>query len=99
MVSLARRYGLSPVAQALRVNYTGLKRHVEASPAPPHHAVRTGVASFVEVPLSAWPAAENVREWVIELEDRAGCKLRLRMPPGESVPALTVAQGLWKQRA
>ena len=31
MVRLARRYGLSPVAQVLRVNYTALKRHLAAT--------------------------------------------------------------------
>src|ERR1035441_6612950 len=33
MVRLARRYGLSRVAQVLRVNYTGLKHHLVASSA------------------------------------------------------------------
>ena len=99
MVPLARRYGLSPVAQVLRVNYSGLKRQVEASQTPPPPALRTVAPSFVEVPLRAWPATDSVREWVMELEDRAGCKLTLRVPPGQSVAALTLAQGLWKQRA
>ena len=99
MVRLARRYGLSPIAQALRVNYSGLKRRVVASQASQDHEVGTATPGFVEVPVKAWPAAENARAWVIELEDRAGCKLTLRMPPGENVAALALAQGLWSGRA
>jgi len=99
MVPLARRYGVSPVAQALRVNYNGLKRHVQASQGLHHHGSGTGTPSFVEVPVRVWPASEKAHEWVIELEDRAGSKLTLRMPPGESVAALTLAQGLWRARA
>ncbi len=99
MVPLATRYGLSPIAQALRVNYSALKRHVVARQTPQDHEVGTARPSFVEVPVKAWPGAENAHAWVIELEDRAGCKLRLRMPPGESGVALTLAQGLWRGRA
>ena len=35
LVPLARVHGVSPVAQALRLNYTALKRHLVAEPAPP----------------------------------------------------------------
>jgi hypothetical protein len=99
MVPLARRYGLSPIAQALRVNYSGLKHQVAASQVAQDHEVGTAMPSFVEVPVKAWPAAENAHAWVIELEDRAGCKLTLRMPPAEGVTVLTLAQGLWRGRA
>ena len=100
MVPLARRYGVSPVAQALRVNYSGLKHHVQASQTPPTLGAGGGATpSFVEVPVQTWPTAEKAHEWVIELEDGAGCKLTLRMPPGQSVAALTLAQGLWSGRA
>ena len=99
MVALATHYGLSPIAQALRVNYSALKRQVVARQTPPDHDVGTARPSFVEVPVKAWPAAENAHAWVMELEDRAGCKLTVRMPPGESGAALTLAQGLWRGRA
>jgi hypothetical protein len=99
MVPLAQRYGVSPVAQALRVNYSGLKHYVQASQAPSSPEAGSVTPSFVEVPVRAWPTAEKAHEWVIELEDGAGCKLTLRLPPGQSVAALTLAQGLWKERA
>jgi hypothetical protein len=97
MVPLAQRYGLNPIAQALKVNYYSLKRHVDASAAlaaEPSSRVR-GEAGFVEVPVSGWP---NGAPWIIELEDRAGCKLTLRTASCESVMAMSVAQGLWRQR-
>lgn len=96
MVPLARRYGLSPVAQALRVNYNGLKGHVMGGPAPPGCGSSTVAPAFVEVPVRA---SSGDSLWVIELEERDGCKLTLRLPPSESVAALALAQGLWRQRA
>jgi len=96
MVRLARRYGLSPVAQVLRVNYTALKHHLTATVAP--QAPRSGAiaAEFVEVPMTACPSAAP---WVIELEDRDGSKLTLRLAQTDSVGALALAQGLWRQRS
>ena len=96
MVRLARRYGLRRVAQVLRVNYTGLKHHLVASSDP--QAPRSGAiaAEFVEVPMSACPGGSP---WVIELEDRDGSKLTLRLAQTDSAGALALAQGLWRQRS
>lgn len=96
MVLLARRYGLSPIAQALRVNYNGLKRRLGSAPSRPTRGLGTVVPRFVEMPLPAWPGGP---QWVIELEDRGGCKLTLRLPANESAAALALAKGLWEQRA
>ena len=95
MARLARRYGLSQVAQVLRVNYTALKHHLAAAAAP--HAPRsdTNAAEFVEVPMTACPDSQ----WVIELEDGEGSKLTLRLAQTDSAGALALAQGLWRQRA
>ena len=96
MVRLARRYGLSRVAQVLRVNYTALKHHLVATAAP--QAPRSGAiaAEFVEVPMTACPSGS---QWVIELEDRKGSKLTLRLAQTDSAAALALAQGLWRQRS
>ena len=95
MVRLARRYGLSRVAQVLRVNYTALNRHLVATAAP--QAPRSGAiaAGFVEVPMRVCPNSQ----WVIELEDGEGSKLKLRLAQTDSAGALALAQGLWRQRA
>ena len=96
MANLARAYGLSPVAQALSVNYTALKGHLVTSAATQAPGAGTGPAPFVEVPLPGWP---EVPQWVIELEDRSGSKLTLRLTPGDRAAVLALAQGLWGLRA
>ena len=95
MVRLARRYGLSRVAQVLRVNYTALKHRLVATAAP--QVPRSGAiaAEFVEVPMTARPNSQ----WVIELEDRQGSKLTLRLAQIDRASALALAQGLWRHRS
>jgi hypothetical protein len=95
MVPLARAHGVGLVARALRVNYTGLKKHVLTD------SVTTplGVGSppgFIELPITPELAASPA---VIELEDRLGLKLTLRLVPGGNVEALTLARELWRARA
>ena len=98
MATLARGHGLSPVAQALGVNYTALKRHLVASPTPEPSRAGAVPPGFVEVPVATWPPDQS-GQWVIELEDRRGWKLTLRLAQSESVAALALAQGLWRQRS
>ena len=50
-MTLAREYGLSPVARALKVNYTALKHHLLASPLGQASRADRGPAGFVEVPV------------------------------------------------
>jgi hypothetical protein len=51
---------------------------------------------FVEVPITACPTGS---QWAIELEDRGGLKLTLRLAQTDSASALALAQGLWRQRS
>ena len=96
LVPLARVHGVSPVAQALRLNYTALKRHLVAEPAPPAGGTATDPARFVEVQVAPWASGPPR---VIELEDRLGAKLTLRLAPEDRPQFLALAQGLWRQRA
>ena len=96
MVRLARHYGLSRVAQVLRVNYTGLKRHLVASSTPQGPRIDAIAAEFVEVPIAACPGGP---QWVIELDDHDGSKLTLRLAQTDSASALALAQGLWRHRS
>ena len=96
MVRLARRYGLSRVAQVLRVNYTGLKHPLVASSVPQLPRADAIATEFVEVPITACPGGS---QWVIELEDRDGSKLTLRLAQTDSAAALALAQGLWRHRS
>jgi hypothetical protein len=95
MVTLARDYGLNPVAHALNVNYAALQRHLAPCPTPKASAVGAKAPGFVEVPVAAWP---GVPQCVIELEDRRGSKLTVRLAQSESLAALALAQGLWRHR-
>jgi hypothetical protein len=76
MVRLARRYGLSRVAQVLRVNYTALKHHLVATAAPQAPPSGAIAAEFVEVPMSACPSSQ----WVITGLVGTGRKLVLGRP-------------------
>jgi hypothetical protein len=96
MASLAREYGLNPVARSLGINYTALKRHLVGGAVGPAAVGGTGPAAFLEVPM---PAGSLSWGWVIELEDRCGRKLTLRAAQSDGAAVLALAQGLWEQRA
>jgi hypothetical protein len=93
IVPLAQAHGVSPVAQGLRLNYTALKQRTCARDL--RSPVSDPLGGFVEVPLVTPP---GTAPWVIELEDGRGAKLTLRVAGGEISTALTLAQGLWRQR-
>ena len=90
---LARAHGVSPVARALRLNYTALQQRTLAGGVAPPAGNRHD--AFVEVPVASWPGATH---WSIELEDRRGAKMTVRLAGGEAATVLAVAQGLWRQR-
>lgn len=95
MVPLARAHGLSSVARALKVNYTGLKDHLLADSA----ATPLGVGSrpgFVELPMAQGLVDPPT---VIELEDPRGLKLTVRLAQGGNLEALALVWELWRERA
>jgi hypothetical protein len=69
---LALKFGVSRTAHALRLRYYGLKSRMESA------ARREGAGpAFVEIiPAAARP------EYVVEFEDRAGRKMRIRLATG-----------------
>lgn len=93
IVPLAQSHGVSPVARALRLNYTALQQRTLAGSA----SVLAGNSSdgFVEVAVPSWPGGAR---WSIELEDRRGAKMTVRLAGGEAATVLALAQGLWRQR-
>jgi hypothetical protein len=84
------------VAQVLGVNYAALKHHLLATAAPAAALPGALTAEFVEVPMSV---SANGPPWVIELEDRGGLKLTLRLAQSDSASVLALAQGLWRHRS
>jgi hypothetical protein len=90
---LAQSHGVNPVARALRLNYAALRQRTLAGRAP----VPAGKpsAGFVEVAVPPWPVGMPCS---IELEDRRGAKLTVRLGCAEATTVLAVAQGLWRHR-
>ena len=90
---LAQSHGVNPVARALRLNYAALRQRTLAGRAP----VPAGKpsAGFVEVAVPPWPVGVPCS---IELEDRRGAKLTVRLGCAEATTVLAVAQGLWRHR-
>ena len=86
IAGLGRGFGVNRVCRALRVDYYGLKRRVQGSPAQDQRA-------FIEVPLSASIASAGD---VVELEDRQGRKMTLRLSPAHRGDALALVQSFWK---
>jgi hypothetical protein len=96
IVPLAQSHGVSPVARALRLNYTALQsRCVEMARRAPMLAGNSA-EGFVEVAVPSWPGGAP---WSIELEDRHGAKMTVRLAGGEVATVLALAQEFWRQRS
>ena len=95
MTKLGRTYGISPVSAALRVEYYALKERVGGSSQAicPSPRVRPTFIELKPLPTSQ-PAVCQV-----ELEDRSGSKMILRLDPGSGVDALALVQAFWRRGA
>ena len=73
----AKRYGLNPTAQALRLDYNRLKKHMGATreQAKPRKQIRPAPA-FVEL---IGPTAGATTDCHIEVESERGAKVRLEL--------------------
>jgi hypothetical protein len=73
---LAKRYGVNPTARALRLEYAGLQRHMQAQgqPKPKRKHVVAEPLNFLEFVA---PGAKPVTNCVVEVESTQGAKLRL----------------------
>lgn len=93
MTKLARAYGVSRVSAALRVEYYALKDRVggsqKSTPVLPPM-----LPNFIE--LKPLPTAQAA-VCLVELEDRAGSKMTLRLEPGMGVDALALLEAFWRR--
>jgi hypothetical protein len=89
---LARRHGINPIARALHLDYYGLKRRVQARSS--HRNGQSGSPAFVEVQL------EPTRPWEcqVQLEDRRGAKMSLRLVGGGAAEVATLVQSFWRRQ-
>jgi hypothetical protein len=73
----ARRFGLNPTAQALRLDYNRLKKHMATPPGPVKRTKQVDpVPAFVEL-IGAIPQVTT--DCRIEVESDHGAKLRLEL--------------------
>ena len=84
---LATEYGLSKTAVALKLNYEGLRKHVEQS-----NAESPSTAPFVELPANTFSLAS---ECTIEWEDSDGASMRMHLKGGEVPDALALCRDFW----
>jgi hypothetical protein len=76
----AARFGVHPTARALGLDYAALKRQMTSAAIP----ARTAASSFVELLPSV---RSSQPECVVELESKAGTKLRIELR-GSAIPDL-----------
>ena len=98
IVPLAQAHGVSPVARALGINYTTLKERTVVGANGVSLQVEKRADGFIELPVAAPGPWSTSSQWTIELEDRQGAKLTLRLAQAETTTALALAQGLWSRR-
>lgn len=98
IVPLARAHGVSPVARALGVNYTTIKERTVVGAQGASRPVEKQTACFIEVPMAKPGPWATSCQWTMELEDRQGTKLTLRLAQADTTTALELAQGLWSRR-
>ncbi len=80
--ALGETYGVNRTAQALRLDYYDLKRHVEAAGGRSGSPGPGTAATFVEV------LPQPGGECVVEIEDRRGAKMTIRLSGPVDVVAL-----------
>jgi hypothetical protein len=74
---LGKRYGVNPTARALRLEYAGLQRHMQAQGHKPKRKHAAGPPpNFLEFVA---PGAKPVTNCVVEVESTQGGKLRLEL--------------------
>ncbi|MCP4305420.1 MAG: hypothetical protein GY788_11195 [bacterium] len=88
-VEAAREHGVSRVAQALGLDYYGLKKRLKPT-AEVSESARPAESGFVEIPLFA-----SAPECVLELQDVQGARLRVELRGSMAARCETLAQALW----
>lgn len=92
---LARTYGPSRVGRVLQLGYAQLQGRL-AGPGPVGATALPGpvqAPAFVEVALDG---ASDSAGCTLELENRLGAKMTIRLPSGKAAPLVALAQALWR---
>ena len=85
--NLSDDYRISEIANALRLNYTDLHRHIQSRTSPV-----TPECAFVEVDRSC---SGTVSGYMIELEDRFGSRIKVSCSGGSSMNLIELIKTFW----
>jgi len=82
-VALAKEFGICPIARALPVDYTALRKRVELPP-------RAGLVkpTFVQLPATVAPAAAPSA--TIEISARDGSRMLIHLEAGRGIEAASI---------
>jgi hypothetical protein len=95
-VKLAGRYGISRTARVLRVAYYSLQERVaKATSASAAGSATQPAATFVELAVSSRPGAG---ECLLEWEDAAGAKMRIRLQGVATPDLVALSRSFWEAR-
>ena len=86
MTPVARLHGVNRVCRALRIDYYALKRRVQGT--------GPAAAAFVEVISPIGSAATGD---IVEVEDRRGRKMTLRLSSANRADTLALIQSFWRR--
>jgi hypothetical protein len=75
-VGLAKRYGLNPTARALRLDYTGLRKRMDARDHAKPKGKEPSASAFVEL---VGPVTGPLTSCSVEVESLQGSKLRFEL--------------------
>jgi len=93
-ISLAGPYSLHQISKGLRLNHTALKDRVEISRnVIPEEAPPT---TFVELPPLNQPIP--IEEFSLNLENKAGAKMKIHVKGHTDIDLLALTQTFWRQR-
>lgn len=90
---LARQHGVNPVARALHLDFYRLQGRVQ--PGSRKRATKATAPAFVQVQL---PAPAHGLECTVELEDRRGAKMNLRLVGGGTAEVSALVQSFWRRQ-
>ena len=93
LVALARVHGVSPVSQALRLDYYALKRRVLESE-PMRKSRGKAVAPFVELPWISPPTPAPT--CTVELAKNTGVTMTIRWAGSAAAEVMSLAESFWR---
>ena len=90
--SLCATYPTYKIARKLRLNYTKLKEHLPAFKSELPIKKAGAAAAFIELDLAS---AGKVCEYVIEMQDPGGGKMRLQLKGHQCLDPIEICKAFW----